>query len=606
MNKFLPINKADIKKRGWDEPDFVIVTGDAYIDHPSFGTAILSRMLEKEGYKVAVLPQPDWKNSDDFKQFGRPRLGFLINSGTVDSMVSNYTANKKKRRDDSLSPGGKPGLKPDRAVIVYTNRAKEAYKDCPVIIGGVEASLRRLSHYDYWDNKVRRSILLDSKADILSYGMGEHAIAQIAAALNDGFSVRDITWVEGTVVRVTSPWDSQDKGIILPSWDEVKSDKDAYSKSFKIRYENNEYNHARPLYEKYSDTLYVKQNIPQPPLTTEELDQIYELPFTYDMHPTYEKSGGVPALHEIKFSIAASRGCFGKCGFCAITSHQGGIVTSRSKSSIVNEAKLMTDLKDFKGYIHDIGGPTANFRAPACQKQVAKGTCTSRYCLYPEVCNSLTADHSQYLDILKTVRELPKIKKVFIRSGIRYDYVLADNKNGMKFIKELCANHVSGTLKVAPEHISTNVLKTMRKPGKATYEKFRDLYFKENKKAGKEQYLIPYFISSHPGATLDDALELAIYLKNSGFVPDQVQDFYPTPETISTVIYYTGKDPMTGENVYVPKSDKERRKQRALLHFNKPQNKKIVIETLKEMGRSDLISFFYGDNQPAKKKSSRR
>ena len=589
MNEFLPITKKDMDERGWERPDFVIVTGDPYIDHPSFGTAIISRVLERAGYKVAVLPQPDWKSAHDFRRFGKPRLGFLINSGSVDSMVANYTANKKKRREDSLSPGGRSGMKPDRAVIVYTNRAKEAYKDIPVIIGGIEASLRRLSHYDYWDNKVRRSVLLDSKADILIYGMGEKAVVEIADALNDGFEVRDISWIPGTVVRAS---EFDEGGILLPDFEDVKKDKQPFVESFKTQYENNDHITGDVLFEKYANNLYVKQNIPQPPLSTRELDSIYELKFVYDQHPMYGSLGNIPALHEIKFSIAANRGCFGNCAFCAITNHQGRVVTGRSKRSVVKEAEKMTALKDFKGYIHDIGGPTANFRSPACSKQVKSGTCMDRDCMYPEPCVNLKTDHTEYLNILRTVRNLPGIKKVFIRSGIRYDYIIADNNH--QFVHELCEHHVSGTLKVAPEHVSPNVLKVMRKPGKDIYEKFKRWYFRENEKLAKEQYLIPYFISSHPGATMEDALELSIYLKKSGFVPDQVQDFYPTPGTISTAIYYTGIDPLTQAKVYVPKSHKERKMQRALLQFNKPENKSAVIEILGSMGREDLMGFFYG------------
>lgn len=589
MNKFLPTTQKDMEERGWSQPDFIIVTGDPYIDHPSIGTAIIGRVLENAGYKVAILPQPNWKNTDDFKRFGRPRLGFLINSGSVDSMVANYTVNKKKRRDDPLAPGGKSGRKPDRAVIVYTNRVKDAYKDVSVIIGGIEASLRRLSHYDYWDDKVRRSILLDSKADLLIYGMGENTILEIADAMNNGFAARDISWVDGTVMR-TSEFDGS--GLLLPEYDEVKDDKQAFLQSFKTQYECNDHICGQILFEKYGENLYIKQNIPQAPLSPKELDRIYDLPFAYDQHPIYKSSGNIPALHEIKFSIAANRGCFGNCAFCAITNHQGRVVTGRSKGSVIKEAEKMIGLQDFKGYIHDIGGPTANFRRPACKKQVKSGTCMDKDCMYPEPCANLQTDHTEYLDILTSVRKLPGVKKVFIRSGIRYDYILADNNT--KFIHELCKHHVSGTLKVAPEHVSPNVLKVMRKPGKQVYEKFKSLYFKENKRLGKEQYLIPYFISSHPGATLEDALELAIYLKESGFVPDQVQDFYPTPGTVSTAIYHTGTDPLTHEKVYVPKSYKERKMQRALLQFNKPENKKTVIDILSSIGRKDLIGFFYG------------
>ena len=592
MYDFLPVSKQDMEQRGWSQPDFVIITGDAYIDHPSFGTAIISRILEARGYKVCVLAQPDWKRVNDFKKFGRPRLGFLVNSGTVDSMVANYTASKKRRHDDALSPGGKGGMRPDRAVIIYTNRAKEAYKGIPVIIGGLEASLRRFSHYDYWDNKIRRSILLDSKADILIYGMGERAIVEIADSLNDGFDPRDITWIDGTVVRTASKDVNREEGIVLPDYEKVKNDKDAFLKSFKLQYENNDNISGKALYEKYDNSITVKQNKPQSPLATDEMDDIYLLPFMYDQHPVYKKEGGIPALHEIKFSITANRGCFGNCAFCAITNHQGKTVTARSKDSIVREAKRLTKLDDFKGYIHDIGGPTANFRSPSCKKQAKHGSCINKDCLYPEPCENLKIDHSDYLDILKTVRNLDGIKKVFIRSGIRYDYLIADENTN--FIEQLCKHHVSGTLKVAPEHVSHNVLSVMRKPRKEVYEDFKNLYIEENKRIDKKQYLIPYFISAHPGATMKDAFELAIYLKNSGFVPDQVQDFYPTPGTLSTAIYYAGKDPFTGDDIYVPKSKEERKKQRALLQFNKAQNKKTVIDTLKEMGRNDLINFFYG------------
>lgn len=612
MNKFLPTTKNEMKELGWDQPDFVLVTGDAYVDHPSFGTAIISRILEEAGYKIAILSQPEWKNADDFKRFGKPRLGFLINSGTVDSMVANYTAGKRKRRTDSLTPGGENTKRPDRALIVYTNRAKEAYKDTPVIIGGIEASLRRMAHYDYWDNKVRRSILLDSKADILIYGMGEKSTMEVCNALNDGFGVRDISWVKGTVVRETinDEKDMSQDDIVLPSYSLISdskttSSKEAYLESYKIQYENNDYISGKTLLEKYEGSLYIKQNIPQPPLSPDELDKVYELPYTYEAHPMYKKVGEIAALYEIKFSIAANRGCFGNCSFCAITHHQGRVVTGRSKESIVNEAKLMTGLNDFKGYIHDIGGPTANFREPACNKQtsldIGLGTCMDKDCLYSKPCPNLKVDHREYLDILKAVRNLPKVKKVFIRSGIRYDYVISDTKTGDEFIRELCKNHVSGTLKVAPEHISANVLKVMRKPGKKIYEKFRKKYFDENKKIGKNQYLIPYFISAHPGATINDAIDLAVYLKETGFVPDQVQDFYPTPGTLATAIYYAEKDPLTGEAVHVPKSTEERKAQRALLQFNKKENKAQVIKALKEAGRENLINFFYGSKKGEKR-----
>ncbi len=597
---FLPISKADMDARGWDEVDFVLVTGDAYVDHHSFGTAIISRLLERYGYKVAILPQPNYKSAEDFRIFGKPRLGFLINSGVVDSMVNNYSVFKHKRRQDEYAPGGKAGGRPDRALIVYANRAREAYKDVPIIIGGLEASLRRLGHYDYWSDKVRRSILLDSKADLLIYGMGERAIIEIAQALESGIEARDITWVRGTCYRAKNlDLPGMEDAVHLPAFDEIISDKRAYAKSFAMQYASHDAISAKTLTEKYSDTVYVVQNPPQPPLEEAELDDIYELPYENEWHPIYDAMGGIPAFKEIKFSIVSSRGCFGGCSFCAITYHQGRQVRSRSKASIVAEAENLTHKKDFKGYIHDIGGPTANFRQPACKKQLTSGVCTHKDCLYPGVCKNMRVDHSEYLDILRAVRNLDGVKKVFIRSGIRYDYLMAD-PDADKFIKELCEHHVSGTLKVAPEHIAPEVLRHMRKPSKEVFLAFDKKYKETNKRLGKKQYLIPYLISSHPGSRLGDAIDLAVFLKDYGFVPDQVQDFYPTPGTLATCMYYTELDPFTMKPVYVPKDMQEKKLQRALMHYNKPENKGLVKTALKKANRLDLEGYLlYNNKRPS-------
>lgn len=597
---FLPATKEEMERLGWDEVDFVLVTGDPYIDHPSFGCAIISRLLENNGFKVAILSQPNWKDVEEFKRFGRPRLGFLINSGSVDSMVANYTANKKRRRKDSLAPGGVSGARPDRALIVYSNCCRQAYKDVSIVIGGLEASLRRLAHYDYWDNKVRRSILLDSKADILVYGMGEKSIVEIANSLNSGFDARDITWIDGTVVRVQG--EAPENAVTLPSYSSLVEGNDkyeAYCNSFLVKYDNNEHIGSSALIEQYDDKLYIIQNPPVQPLTASELDKLYTLPYMYDQHPIYKNGKDeIPALHEIKFSIAHVRGCFGNCAFCAITYHQGRIATARTHKSVLEEAKMLSGMPDFKGYIHDIGGPTANFRGPACKKQLAMGSCKRRDCLFPGPCENLIADHSDYIALLKKVRELPKIKKVFIRSGIRYDYILADKKYGNEFVNQLVKHHVSGTLKVAPEHTEAKVLKHMRKPPISKFETFSKLFAvadakevaKQSKKGGKNrhpEYLIPYYISSHPGCTLKDAYSLSKYVKEHGdFVPDQIQDFYPTPGTLSTCMYYTGMDPFTKEKVYVPdrfENRGERELQRALLHYKKPENKKKIEKALRLM-----------------------
>lgn len=600
---FLPVTKQEMADRGWEQVDFVLVTGDAYVDHHSFGTAIISRILEKNGYKVAILPQPNFQNAEDFKRFGKPRLGFLINSGTVDSMVNHYSVFKRKRKTDEYSPDGKPGNRPDRAVIVYSNRAREAYKDVPVIIGGIEASLRRLGHYDYWSDKVRRSILLDAKADLLIYGMGERAIIEIADALNAGIEAKDICWIKGTCYKAKAVEVDEDT-VILPSYAEITASKEAYAKSFAMAYRSNDYINGKRLIEKYTDTVYVVQNQPQPPLEREELDDVYELPFENDVHPIYAELGEIPAFREIKFSIVSSRGCFGGCSFCALTFHQGRQVRSRSKESIVKEAEALTKLKGFKGYIHDVGGPTANFRAPACKKQLKSGVCKNKDCLYPAPCKNMDVDHKEYLDVLRAVRGVKGVKKVFIRSGIRYDYVMADKNDA--FLRELCKYHVSGTLKVAPEHISEDVLYYMRKPNKQVFVDFAKKYKKINQELGLKQYLIPYLISSHPGSTLKDAVELALFLKEFGFIPDQVQDFYPTPATLSTCMYYTELDPFTMKPVYVAKDMDEKKMQRALIHYNKPENRGTVIKALQKAGRPELIGVLLDNNRGNRNESDQR
>ena len=603
MNGFLPVNKREMTERGWEQADFVLVTGDAYCDHPSFGTAIISRLLESRGYKVAILAQPDWRSADDFRRFGRPRLGFLINSGNVDSMVNNYSVFKHRRKRDIYSAGGIAGRRPDRAVTVYSNRAREAYKDVPIVIGGLEASLRRFAHYDYWDDKVRRSILMDSRADILIYGMGERAVLEIAEALDSGIAAGDISWIRGTCVKAKAAERGgslfiEDDDVVLPAYESICGDteaaKTAYCKSFALQYRSNDAVTGKRVLEEYPDGTYVVQNPPQPPLEGVDLDDLYDLPYVREWHPSYDKEGGVPGMTEVRFSITANRGCFGGCAFCAITYHQGREVRGRSKDSIVREAKLMTGDPQFKGYIHDVGGPTANFHHPSCRKQLEHGLCGSKDCLFPKPCSQLDTDHSDYLDILQAVRELDGVKKVFIRSGVRFDYVMAGMKgknggSGRRFLEQLCANHVSGVLKVAPEHSSAAVLKQMHKPDISVFDAFAREYREANEKLGKKQYMIPYFISSHPGSTLDDAIELALYMKKTGFVPDQVQDFYPTPGTLATCMYYTEHDPFTGKPVYVAKDPKEKKMQRALLHFHKKENRQTVIQALKTAGREDLI-----------------
>ena len=588
-NGFLPISKKDMDDRGWSEVDFVYVSGDAYVDHPAFGAAIITRVLENAGFKVAFLAQPDWHGTDDFMRFGRPRLGFLVSSGNIDSMVAHYTAAKKKRSSDYYSPGGKFGLRPDRAVIVYCNRIREAYGDIPVVIGGLEASLRRFAHYDYWDDKIRRSILLDAQADLLSFGMGERSILEIAKRLDSGENIADIRDIRGTCYSVDvreTPY----YGTECPSFENVCNSKKEYAVSCRIQQDEQDFFRGRAVRQRHGSRMLV-QNQPAIPLSQQELDEVYALPYMRTYHPAYESEGGVPGIEEVRFSIAHNRGCFGGCNFCSLAFHQGRYITARSKESIVKEAKLLTELPDFKGYIHDIGGPTANFRRPSCDGQEKRGLCKGKKCLAPTICPNLKFNHEEYLDILRTVRTLPKVKKVFIRSGIRYDYMLADKNDS--FFRELVAHHVSGQLKVAPEHCSAAVLDKMGKPRIEAYLEFSKRYFKYTKKEGKEQYLVPYLMSSHPGSTLKEAVELALFLKKIGIRPEQVQDFYPTPGTVSTCMFYTGLDPYTMKEVYVAKDPHEKAMQRALLQYFNPKNADLVREALRKAGRHDLIG--YGD-----------
>ncbi len=587
-SEFLPMTMEECRDRGWAAPDFVYVCGDAYVDHPSFGMAIISRVLESRGFKVAILSQPDYKSCDDFKRFGKPRLGFLVSSGNIDSMVAHYTVSKKKRSNDYYTPGGKMGKRPDRAVIVYCNRIREAYGDVPIIIGGLEASLRRFAHYDYWDDKVRRSILVDSRADILTYGMGENIIIRIAELLDRGVPVKKIHDVRGTCY-LTSP-DDKIHYEHVGGWqyDQLKTDKRVYAEAFGVQYKNQDAISGKAVVEYYDNKMLV-QNPPMPPLERDELDFVYALPYTRRYHPSYEKEGGVPAINEIEFSITHNRGCFGSCNFCALAFHQGRTVRSRSIESVVAEAEKITKMPGFKGYIHDVGGPTANFRYPACEKQKKYGVCPDRKCLAPKPCKNLQVDHSEYTELLKRVESLPGVKKVFIRSGVRFDYLIYDKSE--EFFKKLVKDHVSGQLKVAPEHICKGVLDTMGKPTREVYEKFRKRFFEITKSVGKEQYLVPYLISSHPGSTLNDAVELALYLKEWGYTPEQVQDFYPTPGTASTTMYYTGINPLDGKPVYVTTDYTEKKMQRALLQSGKPENADIVRAALKKCGREDLIGY---------------
>lgn len=585
---YLPITKQEMEKYGWEQPDFVCVSGDAYVDHPSFGTAIICRILESRGYKVAILPQPDWKNAESITEFGCPRLGFLVNAGNMDSMVNHYSVSKKRRRMDAYTPGGVAGKRPDYATIVYCNLIKRTYKNTPIIIGGIEASLRRMAHYDYWSDKLKRSILMDSGADLLIYGMGEHAIVEVADALDSGLDISDVTFINGTVYK-TREIDNVYEGIELPDYEEMIQNKIAYAKSFGIQYQNTDPFSAKPLIEKYGEKRYIVQNPPSKPLTMQEMDDVYELPYMRNYHPSYEAAGGVPAISEIKFSLTSNRGCFGGCSFCALTFHQGRIVQCRSHESLIKEAELMTKDPDFKGYIHDVGGPTANFRAPSCEKQSKYGVCTNKQCLFPKPCKNLRADHSDYVELLRKLRKIDGVKKVFIRSGIRFDYVLADKND--TFLDELCRYHISGQLRVAPEHVADPVLKMMGKPENTVYKQFVDKFYQVNKRIGKEQYLVPYLMSSHPGSGLKEAVTLAEHIRDLGYMPEQVQDFYPTPSTISTCMYYTGVDPRTMEPVYVPKNPHEKAMQRALIQYRLPENYDLVKEALLKAGRKDLIGF---------------
>ncbi len=588
MNGFLPISKEEMDERGIAQLDFVYITGDAYVDHPSFGTAIISRVLESHGYTVGVIAQPDWKDEKSVTVLGRPRLAFLVSAGNMDSMVNHYFVSKKRRPNDAYTPGGEAGKRPDHAVAVYGNLIRRSYKDVPVIIGGVEASLRRLAHYDYWTDSLKRSVLLDSQADLISYGMGERSMVEIADALNSGIAVRDITFIAGTVYK-TKDISGIYNSLLLPSYEEMKERPEAYAESFAQQYKNTDPFHGKYLIEPYPNGVYVVQNPPARPLTTEEMDAVYDLPYQRTYHPSYEGKGGVPAIAEIRFSLISNRGCFGGCNFCALTFHQGRTVQVRSHASLVKEAKRMTKEPGFKGYIHDVGGPTANFRHPSCEKQMSMGVCRDRQCLFPKPCKNLMVDHSDYLDLLRKLRAIPGVKKIFIRSGIRFDYLMADADDS--FFRELVEHHVSGQLKVAPEHISDNVLSKMGKPSNDVYEKFVRKYDKLNEQAGKKQFLVPYLMSSHPGSTLKDAIKLAEYLRDLGYMPEQVQDFYPTPSTVSTVMYYTGIDPVSGEKVYVCRNPHEKAMQRALIQYRNPKNYDLVREALVKAGREDLIGF---------------
>ncbi len=585
---FLPLCRKDMEERGWEQVDFVYVCGDAYVDHPSFGHAVITRLLEANGYKVGIIAQPDWKEKTSVMEYGEPRLAFLVSAGNMDSMVNHYSVSKRPRRTDAYTPGGVMGKRPDYAAVVYGNLIRQTYKKTPVILGGIEASLRRMAHYDYWSDRLKRSVLLDSGADLISYGMGERSILEIAEALEAGIDVRDLTFIPGTVFRAKS-LDSVYDPVILPGFEEMKQNKLLYARSFYTQYCNTDPIKGRCLAEPYGEHLYVVQNPPSRPLGQEEMDEVYGYPYMRTYHPSYEKDGGVPAIAEVKFSLISNRGCFGGCSFCALTFHQGRILQTRSHESLLDEAVKMTEDPDFKGYIHDVGGPTANFRQPSCDKQLEHGVCKNRQCLYPKPCRNLKADHKDYVRLLRKLREIPKVKKVFIRSGIRFDYVMADPDD--TFFRELCAYHVSGQLKVAPEHVSDAVLSRMGKPENKVYQAFVKKYKRINQELGKDQYLVPYLMSSHPRSTLKEAVELAEYLRDLGYMPEQVQDFYPTPSTISTCMYYTGVDPRDMKPVYVPKNPHEKAMQRALIQYRDPKNYDLVLEALKKAGRMDLVGY---------------
>jgi uncharacterized radical SAM protein YgiQ len=604
MGSFLPISKEDMAERGWEQLDFVFISGDSYVDHPSFGPAIISRLLEKHGYKVGIIAQPNWRDLNEFNVLGRPRLGVLISSGNMDSMLNKFTAAKKTRHQDNYTAGGKLNKRPERATTVYANCVRKLWSDVPIIIGGIEASLRRFAHYDYWSDSVRRSVLLDSAADLLIYGMGEKQIIEIAYQLNQGYDVAAINDVAGTCYKVPSRdyvWDY----VEVPSFEVVRRDKKKFAESFRVQYlEQDPFCGKRIL--QCSEDGCVVQNPPAKPLTTVEMDEIYDLPYMRTYHPIYEPLGGVPAIDEVKFSLVSQRGCFGGCNFCAIVSHQGRIIQSRSHESLLREAKILTEQKDFKGYIHDVGGPTANFRHASCQKQLTKGTCRGKQCLFPEPCKNIDADHSDYIKLLKELRALPKVKKVFIRSGIRYDYLLKSPQY-KEFLRELCAHHVSGQLKIAPEHIAKNAVRLMGKSDKSVYMRFAADFAAMNEKLGKKQYLVPYFMSSHPGATLKDAIELAEFIRDLGYRPEQVQDFIPTPGSLSTCMYYSSINPLTGESVFVAKSAEEKKMQRALLQYRDAENYAIVKKALLKAGRADLIG--YGKKcllRPSEEKAPRK
>ncbi|HWR40431.1 MAG TPA: YgiQ family radical SAM protein [Patescibacteria group bacterium] len=589
---FLPVSREDMERRGWDRLDFLLVSGDAYVDHPSFGPAIIGRMLEEQGFRVGILAQPDWRSTAAFKVFGKPRLGVLVTAGNLDSMLNRYTAAKRRRSEDSFAPGGRAGLRPERATIVYANRIREAWKNIPLIIGGIEASLRRFTHYDYWSDSLRRSILVDSRADLLVFGMGEKPVTEIAAQLVTGVPVQDIRQVAGTCFLTESPdelWDY----VEIPGYEAVSTDKAAFAEAFRLQYREQDPIRGKRLVQRHGDLLLV-QNPPSKPLSTTEMDQIYALPYQRTYHPAYDAQGGVPAIQEVKFSLVSHRGCFGNCSFCALYAHQGRMIQHRSQDSLLEEAAALAKLPDFKGYIHDVGGPTANFRHIACEQQRQRGTCADRQCLFPEPCKNLDGDHQEYLALLRKLRNIPGVKKVFIRSGIRFDYLLAPGKwaaGNQEFLRELCMYHVSGQLKVAPEHVAPAVTNMMGKSGKKVYLQFMKAFQRTNQEVGKEQYLVPYFMSSHPGSGLKEAIELAEFIRDLGYHPEQVQDFIPTPGSLSTCIYYTGIHPLTGKKVYVAKSPEEKKMQRALIQYRDPKNRPIVYEALTRAGRQDLIGY---------------